>query len=92
MEDYRYGCNVYSLPDMKSVLFHPDIGTANLHLCGIGNLRFPVRHGMDAGTHQGTDLQQIIESLQEYTSLREHFSRVCSAGKSLKSSCDAQYV
>ncbi len=31
------GYNVYSLPDVKSVLYHPDVGTANLHLCGIGS-------------------------------------------------------
>ena len=30
--------NVYSLPDVKSVLYHPDVGTANLHLCGIGKI------------------------------------------------------
>ena len=30
--------NVYSLPDIKSVLSHPDVGTANLHLCGIGKI------------------------------------------------------
>ena len=30
--------NVYSLPDVKSVLSHPDVGTANLHLCGIGKI------------------------------------------------------
>ena len=28
--------NVYSLPDCKSVLYHPDVGTANLHQCGMG--------------------------------------------------------
>ena len=30
--------NVYSLPDVKSVLYHPDVGTANLHLCGVGKI------------------------------------------------------
>ena len=30
--------NVYSLPDVKSVLCHPDVDTANLHLCGIGKI------------------------------------------------------
>jgi hypothetical protein len=30
--------NVYSLPDCKSVLYHPDVGTANLHQCGIGKI------------------------------------------------------
>ena len=28
--------NVYSLPDVRSVLYHPDVGTANLHQCGMG--------------------------------------------------------
>ena len=26
------------MPDVKSVLYHPDVGTANLHLCGIGKV------------------------------------------------------
>ena len=30
--------NVYSLPDVKSVLYHPDVGTANLHQCGMGKI------------------------------------------------------
>ena len=30
--------NVYSLPDCKTVLAHPDVGTANLHLCGTGKI------------------------------------------------------
>ena len=30
--------NVYSLPDCKSVLYHPDVGTANLHQCGHGKI------------------------------------------------------
>ena len=30
--------NVYSLPDVKTVLAHPDVGTANLHQCGIGKV------------------------------------------------------
>ena len=30
--------NVYSLPDCKTVLSHPDVGTANLHQCGHGKI------------------------------------------------------
>ena len=30
--------NVYSLPDCRTVLSHPDIGTANLHQCGHGKI------------------------------------------------------
>ena len=30
--------NVYSLPDCKHVLYHPDVGTANLHQCGMGKI------------------------------------------------------
>jgi len=30
--------NVYSLPDCKSLLYHPDVGTANLHQCGMGKI------------------------------------------------------
>ena len=29
--------NVYSLPDCRTVLYHPDVGTANLHLYASGN-------------------------------------------------------
>jgi len=30
--------NVYSLSDCKSVLYHPDAGTTNLHQCGMGKI------------------------------------------------------
>ena len=30
--------SVYSLPDTRAVLSHPDVGTANLHQCGHGKL------------------------------------------------------
>jgi len=30
--------NVYSLPDTRTVLAHPDVGTANLHQCGHGKI------------------------------------------------------
>ena len=30
--------NVYSLPDTRTVLYHPDVGTANLHQCGHGKI------------------------------------------------------
>ena len=30
--------NVYSLPDVHSVLYHPDVGTCNLHQCGMGKI------------------------------------------------------
>ena len=30
--------NVYSLPDTRTVLSHPDVGTANLHQCGHGRI------------------------------------------------------
>ncbi len=29
---------VSSLPDCKSVLYHPDVGTCNLHQCGMGKI------------------------------------------------------
>ena len=35
--------NVYSLPDCKHVLYHPDVGTANLHQCGMGRAWSPRR-------------------------------------------------
>ena len=44
--------NVYSLPDCKSVLAHPDVGTANLHLCGIGKIT--VSAGGDLSSHTTT--------------------------------------
>ena len=30
--------NVYSLADTRAVLYHPYVGTANLHLCGRGKM------------------------------------------------------
>ena len=30
--------SVYSFPDVKTVLYHPDVGTANLHQCGAGKI------------------------------------------------------
>ena len=30
--------NVYSLPDTRTVLSHPDVGTCNLHQCGHGKI------------------------------------------------------
>lgn len=30
--------NGYSLPDCRTVLYHPDVGTANLHQCGHGKI------------------------------------------------------
>ena len=34
----RMAYNVYSLPDVKAVLYHPDVGQANLHQCGLGKI------------------------------------------------------
>ena len=44
--------NVYSLPDVKSVLYHPDVGTANLRLCGIGMIT--VSSSGDLASHTTT--------------------------------------
>lgn len=44
--------NVYSLPDCKVVLAHPDVGTANLHQCGTG--RIVVASAGDLSSHTNT--------------------------------------
>ena len=44
--------NVYSLPDVKSVLYHPDVGTANLHQCGMGKI--VISASGDLTTHTAT--------------------------------------
>ena len=44
--------NVYSLPDVKSVLYHPDVGTANLHLCVVGKIT--VSSAGDLASHTTT--------------------------------------
>ena len=44
--------SVYSLPDVKSVLYHPDVGTANLHQCGIGKIT--VSAAGDLSSHTAT--------------------------------------
>ena len=44
--------NIYSLPDCKTVLSHPDVGTANLHQCGTG--RIVVSSAGDLSSHTNT--------------------------------------
>ena len=44
--------NVYSLPDCRTVLAHPDVGTANLHLCGHGKIT--VSSAGDLTSHTAT--------------------------------------
>ena len=44
--------NVYSLGDVKSTLYHPDVGTANLHQCGTGKI--VVSSGGDLTSHTTT--------------------------------------
>ena len=50
--------NVYSLPDVKSVLYHPDVGTANLHLCGIGKIT--VSSAGDLTSHTATSDGYVV--------------------------------
>ena len=42
--------NVYSLPDCRTVLYHPDVGTANLHQSGHGKIT-----GNDGDGNDGDD-------------------------------------
>ena len=44
--------NVYSLPDCRTVLAHPDVGTANLHLCEHGKIT--VSSAGDLTSHTAT--------------------------------------
>ena len=44
--------NVYSLPDTRAVLSHPDVGTANLHVCGHGKIT--VSRSNDLTSHTTT--------------------------------------
>ena len=44
--------NIYSLPDCKTVLAHPDVGTVNLHQCGTG--RIVVASAGDLSSHTNT--------------------------------------
>ena len=44
--------NVYSLPDCRTVLYHPDVGTANLHQCGHGKIT--VSAAGDLSSHNTT--------------------------------------
>ena len=50
--------NVYSLPDVRAVLYHPDVGTANLHQCGIGKI--VVSAGGDLTSHTTTSDGYIV--------------------------------
>ena len=51
-EVFPMSYNIYSLPDVKSVLYHPDVGTANLHQCGIGKI--VVSAAGDLSSHTAT--------------------------------------
>ena len=44
--------NVYSLADTRAVLYHPYVGTANLHLCGRGKM--VVSYSGDVSAHTMT--------------------------------------
>ena len=44
--------SVYSLPDCKTVLYHPDVGQANLHQCSHGKIT--VSHAGDMTSHTVT--------------------------------------
>ena len=55
--------NVYSLADTRSVLYHPYVGTANLHLCGRGKMI--VSYSGDLSTHTASaDGTVIINKLK----------------------------
>ena len=55
--------SVYSRPDVKSVLYHPDVGTANLHQCGMGKI--VVSAAGDLTTHTTTvDGYVIVNKLK----------------------------
>ncbi len=55
--------NVYSLPDCKTVLAHPDVGTANLHLCGTGKIT--VSAAGDLSSHTTTaDAYVVLNRLK----------------------------
>ena len=44
--------NVYSLPDCRTVLSHPDVGDANLHQCSHGKIT--ISHAGDLTSHTVT--------------------------------------
>ena len=62
-------CNVYSLPDCKSVLYHPDVGTANLHRCGMGKI--VVSAAGDLTSHTTTADGYIVVNKLKTTHRRE---------------------
>ena len=50
--------NVYSLADTRSVLYHPYVGTANLHRCGRGKM--VISHSGDLSAHTLTADGSVI--------------------------------
>ena len=55
--------SVYSLPDVKFVLYHPDVGTTNLYQCGMGKI--VVSAAGDLTTHTTTvDGYVIVNKLK----------------------------
>ena len=76
--------NVYSLADTKAVLYHPYVGTANLHLCGRGKM--VISYSGDLSAHTLTaDGSVIINRMKAdngiitleipQNSLADHFLR-----------------
>ena len=55
--------NVYSLADTRTVLYHPNVGTANLHLCGAGKI--VISASGDLSSHTATaDGYVVINKLK----------------------------
>ena len=58
MEVFFMPYNVYSLPDVKSTIYHPDVGTANLHEYGIGKIT--ISSAGDYASHTTTSDGYVI--------------------------------
>ena len=65
--------NVYSLPDCKTVLSHPDVGTANLHQCGHGKIT--ISSAGDLTSHTATADGYVVVNKLKSTRDPDDFGR-----------------
>ena len=75
--------NAYFLPDIKSVLYHPDVGMADLHLCRMGKIVIPC---------SGVSLRKVPDQVYDRTGMNVVYTlpaTVITEQQGQKTSCAA---
>ena len=69
--------NIYSLPDVKSVLYHQDVGQCNLHASGMGKI--VISRSGDLSSHTTTaDGYILFGGINGYTRIHPDISHYTS--------------